>query len=144
MLKVIEVRLEKSNAKLTLNFLGSGYNNIINNKSKHYDWVDVIPTDSLVNHADFVKMDVEGAELMVLKGMNLLMEKSKPPIILEISKEKNKITLFLEKNHYKIVLSIGHNFLAVHEDDLEKIPHLVNFLKEFEEKKKINWKLVLY
>jgi FkbM family methyltransferase len=41
------------------------------------------------NHIDFVKIDVEGFELQVLRGMSRLLEKKKPDLMIEIEKRHN-------------------------------------------------------
>lgn len=51
--------------------------------------VVVVPLDDLVAHADVVKIDVEGAEHMVLTGMPNLLATSKPVIFLEVLPEGN-------------------------------------------------------
>lgn len=59
--------------KLNYNLWGSGDNSIIEKDSWKYEWVDMITIDSLAqSQVDFVKIDVEGAEYVVLKGMKKL------------------------------------------------------------------------
>lgn len=58
---------------------------------------------------DFIKIDVEGAELFALKGMNSFLEKYKPEILIEINEETfiaagyetKDITAFLESLGYR-------------------------------------------
>jgi FkbM family methyltransferase len=38
-------------------------------------------------HVDFVKIDVEGAELFVLRGMKAMLERDKPELLIEINEE---------------------------------------------------------
>lgn len=45
--------------------------------------VDGFPLDDLVPRADVIKLDLEGAEPMVLRGMGRLLRDSKPSILLE-------------------------------------------------------------
>ena len=47
--------------------------------------VNVVTIDSILEHADLLKIDVEGDELNVLEGSLKLIENSKPLIILEIN-----------------------------------------------------------
>lgn len=51
--------------------------------------VEVIPFDSYaqqrnINKVDFIKMDVEGAEAAVLGGMNDILKRDKPTLLIEI------------------------------------------------------------
>jgi FkbM family methyltransferase len=54
---------------------------------------------------DFIKIDVEGHELEVLKGMNKFLKKSKPIFLIEIEKRHNvsfdKVFLFFRDKNYK-------------------------------------------
>ena len=45
--------------------------------------VETISINEIIEDADFIKMDIEGAELGALKGMKKLLEKNGPPIIME-------------------------------------------------------------
>jgi FkbM family methyltransferase len=45
--------------------------------------VETISINEIIGDADFIKMDIEGAELGALKGMKKLLEKNGPPIIME-------------------------------------------------------------
>ncbi|HLD00369.1 MAG TPA: FkbM family methyltransferase [Candidatus Nanoarchaeia archaeon] len=115
-------------AKLHLDSAGFGYNSLLGNKmnsSKNkYEWVDVQTVDNLVQHADLVKMDVEGMEYFVLLGMKKLLFNSRPPVLLEYTASnqyKKEINNFLESLGYKISLRIGNNVLAVYGRDVDKV-----------------------
>ena len=43
--------------------------------------VDVIPLDDIVDHADFLKVDVEGAEILVFRGAQRLLSSEDAPIV---------------------------------------------------------------
>ncbi len=54
--------------------------------ARHHDasvetQVDVIPLDDLVEHADFLKVDVEGAEILVFRGARRLLSSHDSPIV---------------------------------------------------------------
>ena len=66
---------------------------------------------------DFLKVDVEGMELDVLRGARRTLEASKPSMIIEIYKsEKEQILKILSELGYKYV-EMGFNVVAVHLDD---------------------------
>lgn len=60
---------------------------------------DLIP--ALVRHVDFIKIDVEGAELEVLKGASKLVKRDKPVLIIETENENLRKLLNYLKEHYK-------------------------------------------
>ncbi len=79
--------------------------------------VQLVSIDYLVDRQEieppkFVKIDVEGAEIEVLKGMSQTISQFKPTIIYEVDDEtkeallakKREIELFLENLNYKITL----------------------------------------
>lgn len=68
----------------------------------------------MVRSADLVKIDVEGAELDVLKGMRKLMLGSGPRIIVEVWKKANiaKVRRFLSAMHYGFSKIDDHYFLC--------------------------------
>lgn len=45
--------------------------------------VPIVKIDSLIDHADFVKMDIEGSEFGALKGMERIIKESRPTLLLE-------------------------------------------------------------
>lgn len=74
-------------------------------------WSDVIarPVDSVlkelgIDHVDWIKIDVEGAEWEVLKGLKTTIEKDKPRIIAEISSENQRsFKKFMDENGYSMI-----------------------------------------
>jgi len=54
--------------------------------------VAVVPLDDLVTHADVVKIDVEGAEHLVIAGMTRLLANSKPVVFIEVLPESNLLS----------------------------------------------------
>lgn len=124
---------EEGEAKLYWDESCFGSNSLIR-KSSRYELVKVMPLDKLVSRADFVKIDVEGAEYEVLQGMKRILSTSKPPLLLELSCRKEEIMRFLQAYDYRAVLSIGHNLLALHKKDQGKLAGLKQQLAEFGKK----------
>jgi FkbM family methyltransferase len=67
-----------------------------------------------IKRVDLIKLDVEGAELDVLKGAKIILSKYKPKIIFEAWDEKylNKISVFLSDFKYKIKRIDENNYIA--------------------------------
>jgi FkbM family methyltransferase len=80
--------------------------------------VPVVTIDSLqLPRLDFLKIDTEGMELEVLNGAAESIAGSRPILLIEIIKSNRvQIEGFLQKQGYQW-LSIGINFLAVHNED---------------------------
>jgi FkbM family methyltransferase len=63
--------------------------------------IDLIIKELNVRVVDFIKIDVEGAELEVLKGLSNTLKEFKPKLIIEVSEEnKDKVFKFLENYGY--------------------------------------------
>ena len=78
---------------------------------------------------DFIKIDVEGMEIKVLRGAEKTILNFRPHMLLEYAKsDKTELIGWLNRMRYKIYSGIGANYLCVPEksniffDDL----HLVN------------------
>lgn len=56
---------------------------------------------------DFVKIDVEGAELLVLKGGQKLFQEQAPILILEVKKENLQDALQIILKYYDDIFAIG-------------------------------------
>jgi FkbM family methyltransferase len=71
---------------------------------------------------DFIKIDVEGAELSVLYGAEKLIERSHPALFFECDVDRAEVYSFLSKHGYvlldfssmRIVKDLAHNNLALH------------------------------
>ncbi len=95
--------------------------------SEYYDYiyVETITLDDLVESiglekVDFIKIDVEGYEMHVLRGAEKIIRSYKPYMLIETFYENRKqVYEFLEKHGYKIALKkvfdIGENILAIYQ-----------------------------
>jgi len=78
--------------------------------------VEVVRLDDLVEEAAFLKMDVEGAEELVLRGGMNLLEKSRPVVMLELN-EGAVTTLGLEPlGAWSLLSSKDYSFIVLAED----------------------------
>lgn len=77
--------------------------------------VPAVLIDSLnLNQLDFMKIDVEGMEINVLKGAANCIAKFRPLILLEFLKSDQKILIeWLKNANYIIYSGIGANFLCI-------------------------------
>lgn len=82
------------------------------------DTVPMVNLDSLaLDRLDFVKLDVEGMELEVLRGGRTLLERHHPVMMIEIIKsDRTAIEAFIQALGYR-VFPMGINILAIHADD---------------------------
>lgn len=88
-----------------------------------YDAEDCIPTpmqsiDALaLERLDFVKLDIEGMEMEVLRGARKTLDRHKPVMLIEVIKsDRAALESYLEGMGYKVRL-LGLNVLAIHADD---------------------------
>lgn len=87
---VHEVGLSDENAKLEIKITSehSGtatFGNVARNDVVRTLAVDVRVGDDVIDRADFIKIDVEGFELHVLKGLKRVIEESEPIIVTELT-----------------------------------------------------------
>ena len=106
---LIEAATGSSNdgIKLFLNNLSS--RSSIVRKTAEYIRVKQVKLDDVISaltqRIDFIKIDVEGAELEVLKGASKLIERDKPVLVIETGNGNLRRLLDRLKNHYKIYVS---------------------------------------
>jgi FkbM family methyltransferase len=88
-----------------------------------YEAGDCVPTpmqsiDNLaLERLDFIKLDIEGMEMEVLRGARATLERLKPIVQVEIIKSDAKeLQEFLQGLGYRVV-PVGINFLAFHSTD---------------------------
>jgi FkbM family methyltransferase len=75
--------------------------------------VQTVRIDDIIDQSDFVKIDVEGAELGVLKGMKQLLEKSKPTVIMEFDRASIMEYGAKPKDIYDFMASLGYAILTL-------------------------------
>lgn len=68
---------------LMLNKLNTGGHRISSDKQKHSIGVEMIRLDDYIHKADFVKLDVEGAETMVINGMQDIIKNNNLKMLVE-------------------------------------------------------------
>ena len=64
--------------------------------------LDNVLNELKVERVNWIKIDVEGAEFEVLNGLQNTLRKHRPTLIVEISKEQNKIEDFISKLGYTL------------------------------------------
>ena len=72
--------------------------------NREIQYVPTLSIDTILKEIpkpDFVKIDVEGAELMLLQGAKFLIESVRPTFYIEIGKEHQKdiYNMFVENNY---------------------------------------------
>ncbi|WP_164744180.1 FkbM family methyltransferase [Paenibacillus barengoltzii] len=93
--------------------------------------IDVLPIDGQdFDVPDFVKIDVEGDELNVLKGMSNTLTKYNPVIWIEINNNFNEVDSFLSQLNYELIdkLNFNHIYVKTKNTD-DRIATLENFKK---------------
>jgi len=82
--------------------------------------------DLNLERLDFIKIDVEGMEIEVLKGAEKTIKRNYPQMLIEIIKsDKDKICEILYNLGYKLY-KMQMNVLAVHSTDLLQIKYLLS------------------
>lgn len=104
---------KKSEATININPIHTGTSSLIrNNESIHNQKVKVIRADSIIKtKVDLIKIDVEGYELFVLKGLNKLLKKYRPQIIFEFNEDLfEEIHSYLSSFEYRFQTLDGRSF----------------------------------
>ncbi|MEA3383854.1 MAG: FkbM family methyltransferase [Campylobacterota bacterium] len=105
---------------IDLGKVNAGTHSLDKNNSRHGKEIEVniYRTDELINLKNEIicfKIDVEGHELNVLKGLKKLIDNNKCIIMVEIFKSKfNIVNEYLNKNNFKqinLLVNIGDNYL---------------------------------
>ncbi len=92
-------------------------NYVTKTKSKHTSRVRAVRLDSFVtqqkiNRVDCIKIDVEGAELMVLRGAHKLLAQQHPLLILETQGQWTQRFGYEPVQVYEFLVSIGYRWRA--------------------------------
>lgn len=74
--------------------------------------VQTIQLDSFSENVDFIKLDIEGMELLALQGAGRILKNSRPYLFVEIIKtDKDHLFALLKENNYRI-FSLGSEVLC--------------------------------
>ena len=74
-----------------------------------------------LSQVDFIKIDVEGMEIDVLRGATKILKKHRPMMLIEHIKSDKKVLVDMLRSFGYKSLNIDINILAVHETDKIKI-----------------------
>jgi len=73
---------------------------------------DVIPSSE---HVDFIKMDIEGAEVLALRGMRELLKRDKPTIVMEYWPRRFKKLNTTVEELFEMLSALGYKFSDIDE-----------------------------
>ncbi len=86
-------------------------NNTFNVQAKRMD--EFLIHELKLRHVDWIKIDVEKAELEVLQGLEETLDRFKPKLIVEVwSKNKEKVKALLKRHGYSMVM-VSNTFRSV-------------------------------
>jgi len=69
-----------------------------------------------INHVDFIKADIEGAELLMLKGGINIIKSSMPVMFLEIQKKSTNLFGYKPKEIFEFLLGLGYKSYYVSDE----------------------------
>ena len=75
--------------------------------------LDAVVRDLQISHVDFLKIDVEGAEPLVLRGAKQTIEKFRPSILFEINAPAMKALGFPHDTSWTILTEYGYAFYSL-------------------------------
>lgn len=82
----------------------------------------MITLDSVkLSQVDFIKIDVEGMEIDLLRGAAKILKKHRPMMLIEHTKSDNKAIVDMLKSFDYKTFNIDINILAVHGTDKTEI-----------------------
>lgn len=93
-------------------------NHIVQQKNKHASKVKAITLDSFtaknnINTINIIKCDIEGAELLMLKGGLQSIQKFKPLIILEVFEQWTKRYNYEPEEIFTLLMKLGYSYKVV-------------------------------
>lgn len=90
---------------------------LVNHQYEEFDPVQVVPGDSLFadKHIDFIKIDVEGMEMVALEGLQVTIQKGRPNIFIEVNTENlEDFAAWMQHNRYRSVFQDPHDIYTYH------------------------------
>ena len=137
-------KITGQNNSLIQDHLGPySHKNLKDESLKFIQHVETITLDNFIsekkiNQINFVKIDIEGAELMALNGMKNMLNKFKPRIMLEVSRDQEEIfhclttlgyVIFdteknqLNKIEYQNIFGVHRSDVMLHKLNLQNLPN---------------------
>lgn len=94
--------------------------------------LDDYTANNNIHRIDFVKCDIEGAELLALRGMKMTLKKHKPKMLLEINDNWTKafeytscdLIVFLKEVGYKSFFKVDKKPISLSDRDLINLSQL--------------------
>jgi len=80
-----------------------------------------------IDKIDFIKIDIEGAEYLALKGAEMILEKYKPMILLEIQEEHTKYFDHSPDELITYLTELGYNIYDVDQNELGTLRKIKSF-----------------
>jgi len=92
--------------------------------------LDAVWDDGGKPHISFIKMDVEGSELQVLKGASIFLKECRPTMLIEANtpEQLESLTKLLEGYGYEVIHPHGfvrHNYLFYHSSCAQNVLRLI-------------------
>jgi FkbM family methyltransferase len=85
-------------------FVENGLNNEIPHSSIKSTYLDKLYSEGIIKNIDFIHLDVEGMEFIVLQGAQKLIQNNKPIIAYEVHLDLDKF----QKDIYKYLTNLGY------------------------------------
>ena len=124
----VAVGSRRGRTALSINERNMGECKLIENEIGNTSIVTINELD--LDTPDFVKIDVEGAEVEVLKGMSEILSKDSPVIWIETSDNFLKVDQFLLKYQYELVDAHNFNFIYMKYNTLDNRLSKIQTFKE--------------
>jgi FkbM family methyltransferase len=96
--------------------------------------LDIELSNMNIQKVDFIKIDVEGAELFVLKGALNTLNKYKPALLIEFNESTFNAAGYTSKDIFDLLKPIGYNFYligkrgSINNCDIKNLPEFCNIL----------------
>ena len=99
-------------------------NSLGNDPAREHIGFEDVPTETLdsvlqrlgVSHVDLIKIDVEGAEELVLKGARETLHKSRPVVLFEINRQATASVGLAASGAWRLLEDMGYEFFELSED----------------------------